>query len=383
MLTKLRIKNFKSFKEEITIDFTKTNYKILSKTNIYENTLKGSMFIGANASGKTNIILVIRKLLELLFADQAFNLAQDGCLFSEEGTMILEYSFRISQSDIIYYIEYNPYSESLVEKLKVDNELVMNRINNVGESEITDNKIFDNLDNESLLLREIYFNTKFRGHNALKQWFDFLINSIYIDAYYGGIFYKGKEALMIDKYLEDQGVEEINAFFHALNFEQLIEYSRESQGSKIKFESGDDEKNIFFKRKGIGEPIPYYLESLGNRNLLHLLPSFFHVVKKGGMLIIDEFSSGFHNKLEELLIRYFMLHAKESQLFFVSHSTNLISNSLLRPDQIYVTEFVEEKGSVVKRVSDEKPREAQNTERMYLGGVFGGVPRYRNDISFE
>ena len=93
------------------------------------------------------------------------------------------------------------------------------------------------------------------------------------------------------------------------------------------------------------------------------------------MLLLDEFSSGFHNDLEQLLLRYFMNKADKAQLIFVSHSTNLLSNSILRPDQIYSVDFDSE-GSSIKRFSSEKPREAQNLEKMYLGGVFKGVPAY-------
>ena len=132
---------------------------------------------------------------------------------------------------------------------------------------------------------------------------------------------------------------------------------------------------IYFKRKEIDEPIPFIFESLGNRNLLHLLPAFFHCINNSGMLLLDEFSSGFHNELEQLLIRYFMQKANASQLIFVSHSTNLLTNSLLRPDQIYSVDFNKD-GSYIKRFSSEQPRIAQNLEKMYLSGVFEGVPKY-------
>ena len=65
------------------------------------------------------------------------------------------------------------------------------------------------------------------------------------------------------------------------------------------------------------------------------------------------------------------------QLLFVSHSTNLLSNSILRPDQEYSVEFQNENGSFVKRFSSEQPRSAQNIEKMYVSGVFGGLPEYR------
>ena len=72
-----------------------------------------------------------------------------------------------------------------------------------------------------------------------------------------------------------------------------------------------------------------------------------------------------------------MKNAQHSQLIFVSHSTNLLSNSLLRPDQIYAIDF-DKNGSHIKRFSSEQPRIAQNLEKMYLGGVFNGVPKYGN-----
>ena len=133
---------------------------------------------------------------------------------------------------------------------------------------------------------------------------------------------------------------------------------------------------IFFKRDGINVPIPFPEESLGNQNLLRILPSFLRVIKDSGMLLIDEFSSGFHNDLETLLIRYFMENATNAQMIFVSHSTNILSNSILRPDQEYSVEFLEGTGSVVKRFSSEQPRSAQNIEKMYVSGVFGGLPNY-------
>ena len=71
-----------------------------------------------------------------------------------------------------------------------------------------------------------------------------------------------------------------------------------------------------------------------------------------------------------------MKNGETTQLFFVSHSTNLLSNSILRPDQIYSVEMAGDEGSYLYRFSEEQPRVAQNLEKMYLSGVFGGVPEY-------
>ena len=76
------------------------------------------------------------------------------------------------------------------------------------------------------------------------------------------------------------------------------------------------------------------------------------------------------------LSKYFMKKSKNSQLFIVSHSTNLLSNSIFRPDQEYAVDFTNE-GSIVNRFSNDRPREAQNIEKMYNSGCFGGKPNYK------
>lgn len=71
-----------------------------------------------------------------------------------------------------------------------------------------------------------------------------------------------------------------------------------------------------------------------------------------------------------------MKNEEKSQLFITSHDTNLISNSVFRPDQINLVTFDGSNGSKIKRISKFKPREAQNLEKMYLGGMFEGLPSY-------
>lgn len=371
------MKNFKSFKNETTIDFTKTNYKVLDTSNVSDSgVLKGMMFVGANASGKSNALLAIRLLLDLLFMEKDINYGLFACLFSRKPEFSLDYYFNIEDKEIRYFFEVDLKNTMLSEKLYVDKKILLERMGVTAKSYITDNENYNELDKETLFLRTIYFNTRFAGNEILHKWFEFLQSSIYLNAFYKSVISYGKLDFRITKYIEEKGTEEINQFFKDYNFDQFIDYVNEAKGEHVVIKYNKDEKMLFFKRKGINEPIPYELESLGNRTLINMLPAFLFVLQHNGMLLIDEFSSGFHNELEELLVKYFMNTAKNSQMIFVSHSTNLLSTSLLRPDQIYAVEFDGQNGSRVKRFSDEQPRVAQNLEKMYLSGVFGGLPNY-------
>ncbi len=379
MLAKIIIKNFRSFKNETIIDFTKTNYKLLEDNVSQEGILKGIAFYGANASGKSNALLAIRLLIDELFIDTANNAALMKCLFSTDPEFSMQYFFVIENKVIHYVLEYDIKNEVTAEKLYVDDILLLERMGSTAKSYITEKEVYTDLNNAILFLRTIYFNTGFSNNSVLRKWFDYLQNSIYVNPFTKRLVSYRQQDVGIAKYVKDKGVEEINQFFNTFNFEHTVYYDKKEKNDTTKIVDTDNERLILFKRKGINIPIPFYLESLGNQNLLNMLPSLLFIVQNGGMLLVDEFSSGFHNELERLLVNYFFKKAKNSQMFFVSHSTNLLSTSILRPDQIYSVEFNGEYGSKVNRFSDEQPRVAQNMEKMYLSGVFGGLPNLLNE----
>lgn len=382
MLTHITLERFKSFRDKTTIDFTKTNYTILPQNVANNGVLKGCVFVGANASGKSNIILSIKLLIDLLFLERNINSGIYLCMFANHTSYSIEYEFKVSSHLVRYVFGVEGKKSSITEHLYLDDTLLMERMGLSAKSYIADKEgvIYDSDDigSDTLFLRTLYFNTKFSSNDVLAKWMEFLKNSIYINMFQKTITSYNNAEIGLTSYLESRGCDSINSFFDSYNFHQHIEYAHSSEGRNIRVITGKEEtdKTIFFKRSGIDVPIPFAEESLGNQNLLRILPSFLGVIKHGGMLLIDEFSSGFHNDLETLLVRYFMETSQNAQMIFVSHSTNILSNSLLRPDQEYSVEFLDGTGSTVKRFSSEQPRSAQNIEKMYTSGVFGGLPNY-------
>lgn len=385
MLKKVEIKNFKSFKNQTEIDLSKTNYNFLSQNVNKDGILKGCIFVGPNASGKSSVVLSIKLLLDFLFKDRNIKLGVLKSLLSEDESFLLTYSFVIDSQEVTYGFSINPDKPFIEESLFVDDKMMMQRMGTSAKSFIVNEQgvSYDesDVDKETLFLRTLFFNTKFTSNKTLKDWMEFLQNSVYINAFERNIVYYGKDYkdLELSSYLKGNGLSKINDFFKEFNFEQDIEYTNQGAGNVSALAGEESEKNIFFKRKGVESLIPFTEESLGNQNLLRMLPTFLHVINESGMLLIDEFSSGFHNCLEALLVRYFFEKAKDSQMIFVSHSTNLLSNSLLRPDQEYAVEFNGKEGSSVIRFSKEKPRLAQNIEKMYVSGVFGGLPQFEEN----
>lgn len=382
MITRVTLENFKSFRQKTVIDFAKTNYSMLPQNVAECGALKGCVFVGANASGKSNIILSIKLLLDMLFRERNINSGIYLCMFGAKSRYSIEYEFKILGHIVRYAFSVESKKSFITEHLYLDDALLMERMGLSAKSYIADESGVmydaDDVSKDTLFVRTLYFNTKFASNEVLSKWMEYLKGSIYINMFERNITSYGSTDVSLISYLERTGCDHINHFFESYNFQQHIEYSHSSEGGNIRVVNGKEEtdKTIFFKRGGIDVPIPFAEESLGNQNLLRILPAFLSVVNNGGMLLIDEFSSGFHNDLESLLIRYFMEKSQNAQMIFVSHSTNILSNSLLRPDQEFSVEFLDEVGSVVKRFSTEQPRSAQNIEKMYTSGVFGGLPNY-------
>ena len=356
MLEKIKLDNYTTFLTPTDIDFKATNYKFLEDENVGNNRiLKGCLFVGENASGKTQILKSITLLLDLLFGNNEVNLIANKCFYTDKPTYKLEYTF-IEEKEIVYSIELGP-NEIVSEKLILDKQVILERLGNTAKFSLNEEKTFNDISNKLLFLRRIYFDTNFYENKILNKWFEYMKKSVYINCYYRTVLTYSGTSLLVHEYLNNNNVDTINNFLEKINYKQKIEYSTEnsSLNNKFSIKSNDNTKFISFNKQGTDIYIPEMFESTGNITLMELLPSFLHAINNECMIIIDEFSSGFHNELEECIIKYFFHYSKNSQLFFTSHS---------------------KKGSILKRFSEEMPRESQNTEKMYLKGIFDGMPDY-------
>lgn len=374
MLAKMYLTNFLSFKERTEIDLTASKYSILGKTNVYKSKiLKGALFIGPNASGKSNALKGLSFIIKMIKGEGvSFN--RYRCLFSDNPIITIEYEFIFESKKVEYVIEYNIQTNSISENLKIDEITVLKRTGNTGELRIGQSVTTDDqVDSETLFLRTASFNTgRFPQEPTLRKLMDFLQNSYIVDEYN----WDARVGSTITRYAEEFGVEKINKYLTAFKYDFSMEYGSESEGAGLKLTLGADNKMVFLKRKSFPFPNVLINESQGNQVFADLLPHLIRVIENAGMLIVDEFGNSFHNKLAEKIISFFMENAKNSQIFITSHHTNLISNSVFRPDQINLITFLNTSGSNVKRLSQFKPREAQNLEKMYLGGMFEGLPIY-------
>lgn len=133
--------------------------------------------------------------------------------------------------------------------------------------------------------------------------------------------------------------------------------------------------------------LPLEEESSGTLKMLSLYPSLYYVLTFGGILVVDELNA----KLHPLLVRNFLLqflnpqiNTHHAQLLFTTHDSWLLSNNLLRRDEIWFTEKDEQGISTLYSLADfydedgEKIRKDENYEKNYLLGKYGAIPTLKD-----
>ncbi len=383
MLTGIILKDYTTFIERTIFDFKATNYRILEETNVGSNRiLKGALLVGENASGKTQLLHSILLLLNLLLENAEQNFITKKSMYTKGTKYSLSFSFCVQGHSILYEVTFDGNNIE-IERLLIDNVLKLDRLNNSGLTNFGEEKNTKDISDNLSLVKLEYYNTRFNGDPILNEWFNFLKNSIYINCLKQQIISYNpsriSEQSIID-YAKKEDEKKLNDLINKIGYNSEIVFRKQSFNIDSSIVIQSDKEIIGLKKKGTDFVMPLPLESAGNQSFVHCILPIYFATKNNCMLIIDEFSSGLHNELEEALIKYFFNNSKDSQLFFTSHSTNLLDNSILRPDQIYSFEFSAKKGTMVKRFSDENPRESQNLEKMYLNGVFNGLPTYNKEF---
>ncbi len=139
---------------------------------------------------------------------------------------------------------------------------------------------------------------------------------------------------------------------------------------ELKHQCGDDDAWL-----------PLEEESRGTQTLFRLAPSVLRALSRGRVLLVDELESSMHPNLAEHIIRQFsdpQINTQNAQLIFTTHDTNLLGTltgePALRRDQVWLTEKDENGATVLYPLTDFKPRKGENVERGYIQGRYGAIP---------
>ncbi len=398
MIHSFRCKNFYSFQGAGEVSFVVN--KNAPKNDGYFKALSGTRLskfetvIGANASGKTNLLKVL-PLMKWLIID-SFERAPSKPLpikpfmHGNEDTE-LSVDFEISKNIYTYSFVLNK-NRILFEELKVKNKTnkkltekkVFSREWNAEESKYNlEDKNFNLPKDFKKLLRvnaSVVSTATRLNHKESQEIINFWHNikfNVKETGWEGDGFFDRPESRLL-KAMEFYGEnEEIKKEAEKV----LRRFDLGLEGFEVKKEKDEDgipvfelrvQHSFYGKKKMLA--LPY--ESSGTKQLFILLRLILVALKNGGTVIIDEFDAHLHPLMTLALFELFLhpeKNPKNAQLLFSTHSHSILNS--LDKYQIILTEKSKDGCSEAWRLDEmEGVRPDDNYYSKYITGAYGAVP---------
>lgn len=159
------------------------------------------------------------------------------------------------------------------------------------------------------------------------------------------------------------------------NTDTLEKYDKDTINTK---DSNNFEVVTLHKQNDSEQEVQFDLnqESQGTQRLFEISGLWLDVLQQGQILIVDEIDRSLHPVLSKALIKIFHnpeINKKNAQLIFTTHDTTLLDEEILRQDQIW---FTEKDNSMTKLYSllEFRPRKDESLQKGYLLGRYGAIP---------
>ena len=424
MLIELRVKNFRSFKDEQIFTMV-ANTDTSLEGNTFVNPafpkyklLRTAAIYGANASGKTNLIKALNFLEDFVSNSHSRKIdapvpRQPFLLDRTTPTSPTEFEVTFIHQKVRYRYGFIISSSKVLEEWlfaypsgREQRWFERNEVDQSGDFKTDDNswRIGSNLkgENRAIALQtrpNVLFLSKAAdsNHKQLSEvynWFahclDSYVKSQELSAQITAQIMEQNDRLRQKAlaliHSSDLGISNINIKKELLSLtKDLPEDLPEALRSFLLSEFVQNVKpeafriNTWHELPNLDAPVPFELaqESMGTNRLFALAGPFFVALEEGKVLVMDELEASLHPLLVRSLVQLFQneeTNPKGAQLIFNTHNTQLLDPDFLRRDQIWLVEKDAESASHLYSLSDFKPRKGEAFERNYLSGRYGATP---------
>ena len=143
-------------------------------------------------------------------------------------------------------------------------------------------------------------------------------------------------------------------------------------------------RHLLFTHRGTTEECPPFSiqdESDGTIAWLAIGVPALEVLRRGGLLLVDEIDASLHPHLLEVLLGAFadpLINTQHAQLIFTSHESYVLSplsEVHLEPEQVWLTDKTYQGVTELTCLADFPKHPDANVAKRYLTGRYGGTPR--------
>jgi len=413
MLLEFTVENFRSFRDETNFSMMATSDKNLADNVTNDPALKegrvnnSAVLYGANASGKTNLILAITLLRNFVVNSHTHQkgttLNYQPFAFDDESARRptrLSISFLHQQIKYQYSMSYNNkgiVTEELSHYPNGKIALIFSRNNqdfkfnrDQTEQEVISRRTLENV---LYLSSSVQFN-----YSATLPAFDWFQNYlIAIDNTDSPVLLeqaieymnhnkKAKKMMVNALQIADLGITGVEGKVRKIPIQRLYDkvppqilgvmtmMGNEAKQTDLKFTHRVIDKT----GTEVEKELYYIFESEGTRKLFNIIGPIISVLQKGGTLVIDELDTKLHHDIVDWLISLFHdsdQNRKKAQLVFNSHDQQLLELSRFRRDQIWFTEKSPNTGaSELYSLVEFRERSDRDILKAYQMGRYGAIP---------
>ena len=418
MLLNYNFSNFRSFRNDTNFSMIATSQRTLNQNLIRKNDLRilpSAVIYGANASGKSNFILSLDVMRDIIVAgsvDADTQNLKEMELYpfahkSEIKPMkfMLDFVTQGFRYEYGFSLEVTPFmrgsrriiSEHLTcidrkggrialfsrdgQKVNINSEeRALQRLN--VEAPLLaklEKRINDNLDDTELFLSRAFKGTI--SNDIADQVISFFDDNLMVIS----DFAESKSKLAVSSEHEIENDYYIwNKFIDS--FAKLADAGPQQLSYRLKKTDSKEPQNTelisIYEHGGRHISIPAkFMESRGTIKMLDFLLPFMKVFEEGGVLVLDEFDASIHPEMIKGILAVFTnqeLNKTGAQLIFTTHNPIFLNNQVFRRDQIFFIEKDEDNhDSTLYTLADFGSGLVRNDHNYminYFKGRYGALP---------
>lgn len=371
------MKNYKNFKDTITINFKDIAGYQFNTECISDGIISKMLIYGKNATGKTNLGRALMDIHSTLFSSPF--LMTDGIFLNADSTenyASFSYEFQFEDNEVIYkYTKFSEYElrdeELLINKKSIFKWDFVNEdynVDNLGEInaetaiveryiQSLEGDITGEIEPKLSFLKWLLGNVAFKSDSVLILLSEYIRRMKRITVSNIMTRHKLVNERFFETLEEPEQLKDLEDFLNAMGIECKL----------ILEKLPDGQRELYFRHERL---VPFYGNaSSGTLALVNLYRNFVSVVREASFIYLDEFDAFYHYEMAEKVIEFFKNRYPKCQMILTSHNTNLMVNRLMRPDCVFI---LSRGGSLTAlcKATDRELREGHNLEKMYISGEF-------------
>ena len=368
MIIQFSVENFRSIMEPATLSLVASPLKdarvaaedvIFDIDGIDVSLLKSAVILGANASGKSNVIKAL-DFFKSYIIDSFKNLQAGEEIGVEAFKLNTESAKAPSSFEMIFILEGYQYRYGMdVSREYVHGEWLYRKACRKRAKEV---ELFYREGEEMKVHTSFSIATDLVNRKMIRN------NALLLSA-----AAQFNDPTAVQNHLDDVEMRS-----------RIVEFSKFADLGIEDIEKSDNHilsRHLQYDTNGVakGETSFQFLsmESEGTIKYFSMAYPIIKALDNGSRLVIDEFDSKLHPVLTNRIISLFNsreTNPRNAQLIFTAHDTNILSSGLFRRDQIWFTQKDRFGATSLYSLSDYKVRSDAPFEKDYLSGKYGATP---------